>query len=386
MTWNASLGTRAPAHAPGAGRRGRPRPARVPDVGLPRQGARRRAAGRGHAARPREELPLSVGRRGQRERREDGAPRSPGGRRSSRARAATTARRWRCCRCRAIRAASRSSRGCRAWCAWPTRTASAARSARSRRAAHHECAEDLETALLREGPETVAAVILEGIVGANGVFVPPAGYWKKIRAICDRHGVLLIADEVLSGFGRTGRWFAVDHDGVTPDLMTMAKGIDGRLRAGRRGHRHRAHRPPLRRPTCSVCGLTSYAHPLTCAAIVAAIETLPRRGPGRARGARSATRLGPRLAAFAAHAPVHRRGARHRPAVGVRAVRAGDPHPPALAATHGKARGARCARHHLHMHKRDNLLYFAPPLVITRRRAGRGAGRAGRGARRGAAA
>jgi taurine--2-oxoglutarate transaminase len=90
---------------------------------------------------------------------------------------------------------------------------------------HHECAEDLETALEREGPETVAAVILEGVVGANGVFVPPAGYWKKIRAICDRHGVLLIADEVLSGFGRTGRWFAVDHWDTVPDLMTMAKGL-----------------------------------------------------------------------------------------------------------------------------------------------------------------
>ena len=87
--------------------------------------------------------------------------------------------------------------------------------------------QDLETVLLREGPDTVAAVILEGIVGANGVFMPPAGYWKKIREICDRHGVLLIADEVLSGFGRTGRWFAVDHDGVTPDLLTMAKGLTG---------------------------------------------------------------------------------------------------------------------------------------------------------------
>ena len=58
--------------------------------------------------------------------------------------------------------------------------------------------------LLREGPDTVAAVILEGVVGANGVFVPPPGYWPMVRAICDRHGVLLIADEVLSGFGRTG--------------------------------------------------------------------------------------------------------------------------------------------------------------------------------------
>ena len=127
--------------------------------------------------------------------------------------------------------------------------------------------------LLREGPETVAAVILEGVVGANGVFMPPAGYWKKIRAICDRHGVLLIADEVLSGFGRTGRWFAVDHDGVTPDLMTMAKGMTGGYAPGgavvvtERIARHFDDQ-------VLVCGLTSYAHPLVCEAIVAAIETL----------------------------------------------------------------------------------------------------------------
>ena len=88
----------------------------------------------------------------------------------------------------------------------------------------HECADDLDAVLRREGPDTVAAVIMEGIVGANGVFVPPPGYWRKVRDICDRHGVLLIADEVLSGFGRTGRWFAVDHDQVAPDLLTMAKG------------------------------------------------------------------------------------------------------------------------------------------------------------------
>ena len=82
---------------------------------------------------------------------------------------------------------------------------------------------DLEALLLREGPETVAAVLLEGVVGANGVFVPPPGYSGGSAQICDRFGVLLIADEVLSGFGRTGRWFAVDHDGVAPDLLTWPR-------------------------------------------------------------------------------------------------------------------------------------------------------------------
>jgi taurine--2-oxoglutarate transaminase len=227
----------------------------------------------------------------------------------------------------------------------------------------HECAQDLETVLLREGPDTVAAVILEGIVGANGVFTPPAGYWRKIRDICDRHGVLLIADEVLSGFGRTGRWFAVDHDGVTPDLLTMAKGLTGGYVPGgavivtERIARHFDEQVLW-------CGLTSYAHPLTCAAIVAAIETL-RDERLVEHAAALGDWLGPRLAAFAAA----------RPYIGdVRGVgllwafelcAPGSRHEPASAATMARLAG-RLRAHHLHMHKRDNLLYFAPPLVIAR--------------------
>jgi taurine--2-oxoglutarate transaminase len=225
----------------------------------------------------------------------------------------------------------------------------------------HECAQDLETVLLREDPATVAAVIMEGIVGANGVFTPPAGYWKKIRGICDRHGVLLIADEVLSGFGRTGRWFAVDHDGVTPDLMTMAKGISGGyVPAGAvivtdRIARHFDER-------VLVCGLTSYAHPLVCEAIAAAIECYRDE------------RLVERAAAAGARLPgAFRDFARTRPYLGeVRGLgllwafefcvpNSRDPLP---SGTMAKVAAA-LRRHHLHMHKRDNLVYFAPPLVIT---------------------
>jgi taurine--2-oxoglutarate transaminase len=225
---------------------------------------------------------------------------------------------------------------------------------------HHECAEDLETALLREGPDTVAAVILEGIVGANGVFTPPPGYWRKIRAICDRYGVLLIADEVLSGFGRTGRWFAVDHDGVTPDILTMAKALTGGYVPGgalivTEKIAHHFDDQTL------VCGLTSYAHPLVCEAIIATIETL-RAERLVERAAELGTWLRPRLDAFA----------RPRPFIGeVRGLGllwafelcipgSKQPIPPStmtkLAAT--------LRRRHLHLHKRDNLVYFAPPLVI----------------------
>jgi adenosylmethionine-8-amino-7-oxononanoate aminotransferase len=86
-------------------------------------------------------------------------------------------------------------------------------------------AEAFEQALLREGPETVAAIIAEPVMGAGGVIVPPATYFPRLREICDRHGILLIADEVITGFGRTGRWFALGHWGVEPDLVSFAKGV-----------------------------------------------------------------------------------------------------------------------------------------------------------------
>jgi len=225
----------------------------------------------------------------------------------------------------------------------------------------HECAQDLETVLLREGPDTVAAVILEGIVGANGVFTPPAGYWKKIRAICDRHGVLLIADEVLSGFGRTGRWFAVDHDDVMPDMMTMAKGITGGyVPAGavivtERIARHFDQ-------NVLVCGLTSYAHPLVCEAIVAAIESYRDEGLVD-RAAAAGARLRTTFEDFR----------RRRPYIGeIRGLGllwafelcVPGSHDPLPSGTMAKV-AASLRRHHLHMHKRDNLVYFAPPLVIT---------------------
>jgi taurine--2-oxoglutarate transaminase len=212
----------------------------------------------------------------------------------------------------------------------------------------------------------VAAVILEGIVGANGVFVPPGGYWKRIRAICDRYGILLIADEVLSGFGRTGRWFAVDHDGVTPDLLTMAKGITGGYVPGgavivsERIARHFDDH-------VLVCGLTSYAHPLVCEAIVATIETL-RDERLIERAAALGTFLANRLAEFARDRPyiAETRGlgllwAFELCVPGPQGERTNAPLPPVAM---GKL-SATLRKHHLHMHKRDNLLYLAPPLVIS---------------------
>jgi putrescine---pyruvate transaminase len=89
----------------------------------------------------------------------------------------------------------------------------------------HDYAAELERTLLEQDPGTVAAILAEPVQGAGGVIVPPADYWPKLRQIADRHHVLLIADEVITGFGRTGKWFALDHWNVQPDIVTFAKGV-----------------------------------------------------------------------------------------------------------------------------------------------------------------
>src|SRR5207253_5466207 len=87
------------------------------------------------------------------------------------------------------------------------------------------CAEAVEQEILAQGPDYVAAVIGEPISAANNTHVPSARYWHRLREICDKYGVLLIADEVITGFGRTGRWFALGHWGVEPDIVSFAKGV-----------------------------------------------------------------------------------------------------------------------------------------------------------------
>ncbi len=86
--------------------------------------------------------------------------------------------------------------------------------------------EHLENVVAMEGPGTIAAIFLESIVGTNGVLIPPDGYLAGVRELCDRHGIVMVCDEVMVGFGRTGKWFAVDHWGVEPDLITFAKGVN----------------------------------------------------------------------------------------------------------------------------------------------------------------
>jgi taurine--2-oxoglutarate transaminase len=88
-----------------------------------------------------------------------------------------------------------------------------------------KCLDQIEEVIMYEGPHTIAAIFIEPVTGTNGLIVPPDGYMQGLREICDRYGILLVCDEVMSGLGRTGAWFAVDHWNVVPDLLTMAKGL-----------------------------------------------------------------------------------------------------------------------------------------------------------------
>jgi taurine--2-oxoglutarate transaminase len=131
----------------------------------------------------------------------------------------------------------------------------------------------LEEIIRYEGPETIAAVLIESVTGTNGVIIPPDGYLQGVRALCDKYGIVMIADEVMSGFGRTGKWFAVDHWGVVPDILTMAKGLTS------------AYAPlgaVAMKPEIAAAfdervfesGLTYTSHPISLAAAIANIQVM----------------------------------------------------------------------------------------------------------------
>lgn len=131
----------------------------------------------------------------------------------------------------------------------------------------------LEEIILYEGPESIAAVMMESVTGTNGVIIPPNGYMQGVRKLCDKYGIVMIADEVMSGFGRTGKWFAIEHWDVVPDIMTMAKGLTS------------AYAPlgaVAMKPEIAAAfdehafesGLTYTSHPISLAAAVANIHAM----------------------------------------------------------------------------------------------------------------
>jgi taurine---2-oxoglutarate transaminase len=134
-----------------------------------------------------------------------------------------------------------------------------------------------EETILFEGPAHIAAIVVETVVGTNGILIPPDGYLQGLREMCDRHGILLVADEVMAGFGRTGKWFAVDHWGVVPDMITMAKGLTSAyVQLGALGMRH--HIAEHFRDNVFYGGLTYNSHPLACATALASIAVLEEDG------------------------------------------------------------------------------------------------------------
>lgn len=138
-----------------------------------------------------------------------------------------------------------------------------------------QCADHLGQLMELDG--NVGAVFLEPIPGGNGVLVPPAGYWTRVREACDRHGALLVADEVLTGFGRTGRWLGIDHEGVVPDMITMAKGLTGGYATLGAVLVHERVARHFEDHTL-VAGLTGYAHPISCAVALEALKVYEEEG------------------------------------------------------------------------------------------------------------
>ncbi|MCH9731836.1 MAG: aspartate aminotransferase family protein [Actinomycetia bacterium] len=157
----------------------------------------------------------------------------------------------------------------------------------------------LHDVIRMEGPSTIAAIILESIPGTAGIMVPPPGYLAGVRALCDEYGIIYIADEVMSGFGRTGKWFAIDHFEVTPDLLTFAKGVNsGYVPLGgvaispsiAETFAHRAYPG----------GLTYSGHPLATAAAVATINAMAEEGMVENAARIGSEVLGPGLRELAA--------------------------------------------------------------------------------------
>src|SRR6476660_7510460 len=160
----------------------------------------------------------------------------------------------------------------------------------------------LRDLIMVEGPATIAAIILETVVGTNGILVPPPGYLQGVRDLCDEFGIVMIADEVMAGFGRCGEWFAVDHWGVTPDMITFAKGVNsGYVPLGGVIMSDRVAATFAERPYPG--GLTYSGHPLACASAVASISIFQEEGILENVRKVSDTVIAPRLAEIAEKHP-----------------------------------------------------------------------------------
>jgi len=168
-----------------------------------------------------------------------------------------------------------------------------------------ECARSLQhlrDLIMYEGPKTVAAILLETVVGTNGILVPPEGYLAGVRAICDEFGIVMIADEVMSGFARCGEWFAIDRWGVRPDLITFAKGVNsGYVPLG--GVIISDEIADTFSTRVYPGGLTYSGHPLACASAVASINVFKEEGVVEHARSLGANDIGPGLEKLALKHP-----------------------------------------------------------------------------------
>ncbi len=230
-----------------------------------------------------------------------------------------------------------------------------------------ESLQGLDDVIRYEGPHTIAAVFLETIVGTNGILIPPDGYIQGVREICDRQGILMVADEVMAGFGRTGRWFAIDHWDTVPDLMTMAKGLTSSyLPLGAVAMRQ--HVAEAFESKMYYGGLTYSSHAVSCAAALATISVYEEDGL-----LEHATRMGPVMREH------HERLYAKHPSVGAHRnlglfgildlVRSRDPFTP-LTPFNGtsdemKAIGKFLRDNRLYTMIANNSIHTNPPLCIT---------------------
>ena len=159
--------------------------------------------------------------------------------------------------------------------------------------------EHLEAVISMEGPQTIAAIVLEPVPGTAGIMVPPPGYLAGVRALCDRFGIVMIADEVMAGFGRTGEWFSIEHSAVVPDLITFAKGVNsGYVPLG--GVAISGAIAETFADRVYPGGLTYSGHPLATAAAVATINAMTEEGIVENAAAIGRDVLGPGLAELSA--------------------------------------------------------------------------------------
>jgi taurine--2-oxoglutarate transaminase len=230
-----------------------------------------------------------------------------------------------------------------------------------------EALQGLEDVIRYEGAHTIAAIFLETIVGTNGILIPPDGYVQGVRELCDRHGILMVADEVMAGFGRTGRWFAIEHWDTVPDLITMAKGLTSSyLPLGAVAMNHRI--ADYFDDHFYYGGLTYSSHAVSCAAALANIGVYEEDDL-----IGNAARLGPVMRRH------HEELAAKHPSVGAHRnlglfgildlVRSRDPWTP-LTPFNGtsdemKAIGKFFREHGLYTMIANNSIHTNPPLCIT---------------------